>query len=711
MATWKTSKDAQVESILSNVFDPREHIIFAVRGKGCDVVFSNSLPGARPSAAEDSAINCKNSYAERIPAICDYCPNGKFSGDANGEHFEITDIDGNRYTAKSSTVDWTDGKSATVFILRDITDEKATQERLHALAYTDQLTGVPNRQRLKDDFAELSDGIANNEITGIVALFDLDNFKAVNDTYGHNTGDLVLRRLTDYLEENEIFSKHLYRLGGDEFVLLYTDPGDAYNSEFELVHRYSNLLSNALRSYTLPNIDVYCTISIGVSIFPNHGKNLSEVLRKADIALYKAKAAGRNQIVFFESQYDSAQKFKDLYINIQPILDETEKTYGYELVDRGNDGEHGNDTVRLTEFNRTVDALGLTEIEDKKQYFITYSRQLLNPAVLKNLPKEKFIVQIQLSNRLSSVKLLHDMKICNELRENGYRIALVGLHSGSHAKELLEVADFCKFSDTDIITTKHKKMIADYPKVSFIATNVDTHEEFQAAKDMGYKLFQGFYFNKPMMGTVTKEISPLKVNYLRLVQLCGAEDYMDFREISAIIASDVALSYKLLRILNSAAVGLRDISSVTMAVAYFGEENLKKWIAVLALRGIAEDKPLELVRMSLIRARFGELLAPHFHEPRDVKQVFLVGLLSLLHIALEKTKEQLFEEISIGDVVKDAILNKNGVYSELLRFYENYEYANWDAVSQFVEENQLDPEYVNEAYVTAVRWYNNLVDQ
>jgi len=221
-------------------------------------------------------------------------------------------------------------------------------------------------------------------------------------------------------------------------------------------------------------------------------------------------------------------------------------------------------------------------------------------------------------------------------------------------------------------------------------------------------MFQGYYFNQPVEGRKTKELSPLKVNYFRLLKLSSTDDYMDFREISDIIASDVALSYKLLRILNSAAVGLRNVSSISNAVAYMGEESLKKWIAVLALRGIADDKPLELVRMSLIRARFGELLAPTFRIKRNSKQVFMVGMLSLLHIALEMSKEKLLEDIPVAEEISQSLLSRHGIYSDLLRFYENYEYANWEAVSQFVDENHLDATFVNDSYIASVKWYNEL---
>ena len=705
MASRKETKKAEFEKLLSDILDPQDVEVYAVREKGCELVFANRQAKNHLKFGETMVSNCKTSLAKSLPDICDFCVNSKSAS----EMFEIQDMEGRSYNARCCRVEWIDDKPAAVFYMRDITQEKAQNELLYAMAYVDQLTGVPNRQKLKEDFNAIEAKIANGSVSGVVALFDLDHFKAVNDTYGHNTGDLVLRRLTEHLQGEKDFNGHLYRLGGDEFILLYSEPSSKFESDDLLRAHYEELLAKALRAYTLPTIEVKCTLSIGVSVFPHHGENLSELLRKADIALYKAKADGRNQVTFFESQYDTAQKFRDLYINIQPILNSAGKTFGYELVDRGNTGDEEDTTVNLNEFNRTVDALGFNDIENNVQYFITYSKQLMNPAVLKSLPREKFIIQILLPADVVQGELNEQLALCKDLRKNGYKLALIGLHSGVSTQELLEIADYCKFARSDKNTMKQKMLISGNKRVRFIASDVDTQAAYQAAKDMGYQLFQGFYFNQPVIGAKTKEISPLKSNYFRLLKLSSTDDYMDFREISSVISSDVALSYKLLRILNSAAVGLRNVSSIAIAVAYLGEESLKKWIAVLALRGIGEDKPLELVRMSLIRARFGELLAPHFRIKRDLRQVFLVGMLSLLHIALDMSKEQLVEEIAVADDISDSLLNKTGIYSDLLRFYEHYEYANWDAVSQYVEENQLDPQFVNEAYISAVKWYSDLV--
>ena len=701
----KNIKKADVESFLSSILDPQDLEIVVVRTK-CELIYANANAGVRMGFAFGVECKCKACYSKDFENLCDYCPYGRKDGEVDLESFEIVDKDARSFVAKCRKISWIDGKPASIFFLRDITQEKENIEQLYALAYVDQLTGVPNRQKLKEDFGAMEADINDGKLAGVVALFDLDNFKAVNDTYGHNTGDVVLRRLTEHLHGEREFLGRLYRLGGDEFVFLFKDPPEKIKSYEEMKEYYRAVLSAALRSYTLPTIALECTISIGVSFFPRHGHSLAELLRKADIALYRAKAGGRNQIVFFENRYDIVQKFKDLYINIQPVLLATGKTFGYELNDNGSGEKEDENTVSLNELNRALDALGLNDIENDVQYFISFSRQLLNSTVLEGLPKEKFIVQMGLPDKITK----NDLQIFNILGNAGYKLALVGLHSGKPVPELLNLIDYCKFSPEDRNTEMQEKVIADYPKIRFIATNVDSQAAYREAKETGFHMFQGYFFSQPTVIKKTKEINPLKVNYFRLLKLSSTEGYLDFREISSLISSDVALTYKLLRLLNSAAVGLRNVSSIAMAVAYLGEESLKKWIAVLALRGIVEGKPLELVRISLIRARFGELLTPHFRIKRDPKQVFMVGMLSLLHIALERSKEQLLRDIPVSEEIRQSLLTKSGVHSDLLLFYENYEYANWDGVTGFIDDMNLDPKTVNDAYIEAVKWYNDIAN-
>lgn len=698
------SKAAKIEAFLKSILDSQDADVVVVRNNGCEVLFMNDSAKSRLGVGP----NCKKTYSQVFPVVCSKCRENAFTDAEKTAAFETKDDNGRVFSVSCQAITWLDDKLATVFFLRDIDEEKKTKESLYEMAYLDHLTGIPNRQKLKEDFDLIREDIEENALTGVLALFDLDNFKLINDTYGHNTGDILLKRLTEHLESDPAFKGHLYRLGGDEFVLLFSEEMGHFATEDELRDHYYDLLQGAFLTYSMPNIEKSCTISMGISFFPAHGTNFSELLRKADIALYKAKENGRNQAIMFEDRYDTAEKFKDLYINIKPILIQNGKTFGYELADRGEEDKEDTNALNLQEFDRTLDALGLSDIENDARYFISYTEQFFNDTVIRNLPKDKFIIQLHATNKATE----KDLYKYHKLASLGYSIALSGLHTGNITPELMEIARYCKFDPRGISEYVQRQIIKQYPSKLFIATGVNTAADFNAAKSAGFKLFEGFFFKQqPPTTQKTKDIEPLKVNYLRLLKLTSTDDYVDFQEISTVISSDVALSYKLLKLLNSAAVGLRSkMSSISMAVAYLGEENLKKWIALLALRGIGDGKPLELVRLSLIRARFGEILAPYLKQKTDEKHVFLVGLLSLLHIALDKPQEELLNEMPIADDIRESLLTKHGRYSDLISFFSNYEYSNWDEITRFAEENALSSQFISDAYITAVKWYNSLAD-
>ncbi len=695
-------KNNQTEKTLTSVIDAFDAEIAIVRNGNCSMLAMNEPARARIDPEEHSLTNCKRGYSCFFPQLCDVCT----QRGSDPVTADIRDEDGRVYAVTRNTVEWTDGKTATSLVLRDVDEERGAKQKMYNLAYIDQLTGVPNRTKLKEDFEMMVPEIRQKKLSGIVAIFDLDNFKTINDTYGHNTGDAMLQRLTTHLLSEEDFRGHIYRLGGDEFVLLYKNSPGRFSSFDEMREYYMTLLKKTLLNYTMPNIEDRCTLSMGVSFFPEHGNNLSELLRRADIALYRAKAGGRKRIVLFEEDFDEAKQFKDMYINIQPILLKNGNTYGYELVDSDRPDETDAGMVSLSEFDRTLDALGLNDIRDGSKYFISFTKQLFNQAALKHLPKDKFVIQIYSARNVPREQIA----LYKQLHDYGYSLALVNLDRENLDKELIGLADYCRFNPTTMGPAEQARIISAYPDKTYIASEISSNEEFMAAQKRGFNLFEGYYFNKEIVVKKEKDIEPLKVNYFRLLQLTSTDDYVDFDEIASVISSDVALSYKLLRLLNSASVGLRTrVSSIFMAVTLLGEENLKKWISVLALRGVADEKPLELVRLSLIRAHFGEQLATSFQPPKDARHIFMTGLLSLLHIALDKSQEELLEEIPVADEIRDSLLTDEGPYSELLRFFRNYEYSNWEEITKFSRKNGISGEVINEAYINSVKWCTDLI--
>ncbi len=184
----------------------------------------------------------------------------------------------------------------------DLTERKRAQHDIHQLAYYDHLTGMPNRRHLLEYLHKACSRTLRTDRIGAVLFLDLDNFKLLNDSFGHDLGDLLLRQLADRLRHELREQDHLARLGGDEFVVIVEDLGASPQEaagEAEAVAQ--KILASTSRKFFLPGMDYTITASVGVTIFDHASGGVDALLKQADLAMYGAKAAGGGTLRFFDS--------------------------------------------------------------------------------------------------------------------------------------------------------------------------------------------------------------------------------------------------------------------------------------------------------------------------------------------------------------------------------------------------------------------------
>lgn len=206
----------------------------------------------------------------------------------------------------------------------DITEERRTQERLRVLANTDTITGLPNRNAIHELINEAIEQAGDSQV-GIVYL-DLDNFKKVNDAYGHMFGDQLLQAvslaLLSCLEENQ----RLARLGGDEFIVLASQTSQ---SSLEAVA--SRILTRLRQPFRIGLIEVYTGCSVGIAMAPQHGEDSSNLIRNADTAMYTAKEGGRGQFCVFSPEMNE-RVFEYLWLdtNLRKALENDQLLIHYQ---------------------------------------------------------------------------------------------------------------------------------------------------------------------------------------------------------------------------------------------------------------------------------------------------------------------------------------------------------------------------------------------
>ena len=205
------------------------------------------------------------------------------------------------------------------------------------------------------------------------------------------------------------------------------------------------------------------------------------------------------------------------------------------------------------------------------------------------------------------------------------------------------------------------------------------------------------------------EVSPLKVNYIELLNVVNAQDF-DLQEAADVIGKDPALVISLLEMVNRMSLN-SDITSIRHAAAMLGQKELKRWINTAVTKELCADKPSEITRLVMIRAKFAEGLAGAFGMGMAAQELFIMGLFSAIDIMLDKPMEEALNMVQVSKNIRDALIDNKGDFAALLNFIRRYEDADWTEISRLMVINDINMDEVYEAYLNALKWYRDLFPQ
>lgn len=384
----------------------------------------------------------------------------------------------------------------------------------------------------------------------------------------------------------------------------------------------------------------------------------------------------------------------DIFLARQPIFDKSLNVVAYELLFRQKPDEYAEindpDDASCQIINNIFTHLGIDKVTDNMPAFINVTRNLLLKGVIDPLPKDKVVIEV-LEDITAEPEIIEALAKYKKL---GFKIALDDYIYSEDNKDLLKFADIVKL---DILSLSQEELkhhidtIQQY-NIPLLAEKIETYEAFEHCSQLGCTLFQGYFLCQPRI--VSGGSVPTSRNLMMelLTQLQNAESKTE--EISELISQDVRLSFKLLRVLNSASMGLeREIGSVHEAVVLIGLEQIRHWANLIILSN-ASDKPHALFLTTLLRAKMCESLArlANLSEP---SQFYTIGLFSTLDAMLDQPMANLLKQLPLSEDIKVGLLHGNGDLGRILKLVIDYELGNWkNAKAHEFEEEQLSNAYI-----------------
>jgi len=437
-------------------------------------------------------------------------------------------------------------------IVEDITLQKQAEVRIRELAFSDQLTGLPNRALLRDRLRLAIESSGRTRVYGGALLIDLDNFKTVNDTRGHGAGDLLLKKIADVLKEGLRYGDTVARLGGDEFFVILPDLAERERDAAAGIEASAKKILAAVDRPVLLGTDYCrCTASIGATLYLGPNTTVEEVMKQADLAMYRAKAGGRNTLRFFDPEMEAtvlaritmetdlraALQGDQFALHYQVQVSDQEQLHGAEALIRWHHPTRGmvmpNDFIKLAEETGLIAPIGNWVLQEACRQLAAWAHfpELANISISVNVSVHQFgqadfvhqvlsaislhqanpaMLKIELTESALMQKVPAVIEKMNALKAVGVRFSLDDFGTGYSSLAYLKMLplDQLKIDRSfirDVLSDPNDHAIvktiialADKLQLSVIAEGVETIGQVDLLKAEGCQCYQGYFFSMPL---------------------------------------------------------------------------------------------------------------------------------------------------------------------------------------------------------------------
>ncbi|MDX8409340.1 MAG: HDOD domain-containing protein [Mariprofundales bacterium] len=378
----------------------------------------------------------------------------------------------------------------------------------------------------------------------------------------------------------------------------------------------------------------------------------------------------------------------NVFIGRQPIFNRKNEVEAYELLYRpaqqavDSSGMIDGNAATAKVLVNTLMEFGLARVAGDKKLFVNCTYEFITGDVLELLPPETVVLEV-LEDIQPDEKVLASLK---RWKEMGFTIALDDFVYAPHLQPLMDLADLIKVDITvlpDGMAAERERLR--HFKGRLLVEKVETLEEHIEAMELGFDLFQGYFYNKPeTLGQ--KGMDANKTQAMLVVrEAMQAESASD---LEVTISRDVSIAYKLLKYINSPGFGLRsEIKSIKHALTMLGLRSVRSWTSIVAMSTAASDKPDELIKQSLIRGRFLEQLAEAEGHSELKNDYFVLGMFSLLEAMLDMSMADAIADLSLPELVRQGLMDSNSALGERIQLVSAMEQGDWERIESMIEKS------------------------
>ncbi len=398
-----------------------------------------------------------------------------------------------------------------------------------------------------------------------------------------------------------------------------------------------------------------------------------------------------------------------VYVARQAILYPSGQIYGYELLYRGTAADTScvaaGDIAGARVLTDALLNLGLDNLTDGHIAFLNLTRELLLAGAGEVLPKAAVVLELREDITIDAAII----ETCRALQAKGYVLALDDFEPGSPAEALMPFVKFVKVDVLNTTSEQRRELAARLlPRgLTLLAEKVETEADVREATDAGYRLLQGYFFCKP--ATIAgPSMHAERLGYLRMLATLNKPD-VGVRELEAILKGDPAITYRVLRSINSAAFGIRqEIRSIRQALILLGTGRIRQWASIWALAGVHDGGSPETMNLAVVRARCCEQIAAATTGSASGAECFLLGLCSMLDAMMGKPMVDVVRDLPLADDIRDALTGAPNAKRDLLDAVTSYERGSWQDAEQAAARARFAFDALPPAYADALRWGREL---